>query len=152
MSQYLQNRISYYEAGHDQVRIDSIMTAGLGLADRIFAIIKRESAKPENLVYTQQMVPAANLMFDLASSREIYRLAKVPVSVIQLLVFLSMVVSFINGVNQDKGRPNWIAAAGYTLLITFSFILILDMVDNRSGRINLDTEQKTLKALTSQLN
>jgi len=118
------------------------MTAGLSLADNIFNIIKREASKPEHLVYTQQMVPAANQMLDLASSREIYRQARVPVSVIQLLAFLSMVVSFINGVNQDKNKTNWIAASGYTLLITFSFILILDLADNRNGRINLDTEQR----------
>lgn len=121
MANYLETRIAYYEAGTDQDSIDIILSKGNSIADQIFNIIDREAAKPGILAATQQMVPAANQMFDLASSREIYRLSRVPESVIKLLIVLSMVVSFLNGLNQEKNRPNWISAIGYTLLIALSF-------------------------------
>ena len=150
MANYLETRIAYYTAGTDQDSIDMILVNGQNLADQIFDIIDRAAANSAILAATQQMVPAANQMFDLASSREIYRLSRVPVSVINLLVVLSMVVSFLNGLNQEKNRPNWISASGYTLLIAMSFTLILDLGENRSGYINLDTEQKTMIALRNQ--
>jgi len=150
LANYLETRIAYYEVGSDQDSIDIILAKGRTLADQLFAIIDREASNPANLAFTHQMVPAANQMFDLASSREIYRLSRVPLSVINLLIVLSMVVSLLNGVNQEKNGPNWISAIGYTLLIAMSFTLILDLSENRSGRINLDTEQKALIALRQQ--
>lgn len=151
LSAYLENRIAYYAVGSDQDKIDSVLSAGDVLATEIFEQIAVESRDPGKLAFTQQMVPAVNTMFDAAGTREIFRTARIPWSVINLLVFLSMVVAFLNGTKQEQERIKWIPALGYTILIAMSFALIIDLGHNRSGRINLDREQLKMIALREML-
>jgi len=147
---YLENRISYYQVGSSQLRIDSVLRQGQLIAGQLFEVAAVQSRNPANLASSQQMVPALNDMFDAVTTREIFRLSKVPISVIRLLLVLSFVVSILNGYNQDREHPNWVSAWGYTLLISLSFALILDYGSNRGGKINLDNEQKALIALRQQ--
>jgi hypothetical protein len=65
-------------------------------------------------------------------------------AVIRLLVVLSMIVAFLLGNNQEKGRISWPSGFGYTLLIAMSFALIIDYGHNRTGNINLDKEQQKM--------
>jgi hypothetical protein len=144
LSAYLENRIAYYEVGSDQDRIDSVLSAGDALAVELFDLVATASLDAGKLAFTQQMVPALNAMFDASGTREIFRTARIPSSVINLLVFLSMVVAFLNGSKQEQGRIRWIPALGYTILIAMSFGLIIDLGHNRSGRIHLDREQQRM--------
>lgn len=144
MSAYLDSRIEYYEMQEDYMRIDSVVAVSDSISRLIFRTVVNYAENTNNLLVTQQTVPALNAMFDCVTLREIYREAKVPISVLRLLFLLILVFSFLNGYNQGSKNLNWAQAIGFFVLICSAFLLIMDLNDNRSGKINLDKEQKKL--------
>lgn len=139
---YLKQRIDYFNVGSDQKRIDRCLASSDSIADIIFAKVSRYAKNQDYLAYTQQMVPALISMFDSVTEREVFRKTAVPASVLNLLMVVSLIVSFQNGYNQEKSKRNWVQAIGFALLIVFSFMLIVDFNDNRSGKINLHGVEK----------
>lgn len=75
------------------------------------------------------------------------RKTSVPKSVLNLLLVVSLIVSFLTGFNLGKEKSNWVQAVGFALLIVFSFLMIADFNNNRSGKINLDYVEEHMKSL-----
>lgn len=151
MRDYIDVRIAYYEAHDDRAEIRQTMITGDSLAKAMFVYFARQGENPSFLVYTQQMVPALTRMADCIATREIYRNAKVPVSVLRLLMVLSVVVGFLTGYNQEREKLSLVQAFGYAILIGMTFVLILDLNNQRRGVINLEFEQKMLVELRKGL-
>jgi energy-converting hydrogenase Eha subunit E len=149
--QYVDQRINYYEAGSNESAVAESLKLSEALSRKIFDLASSHGADAQFLAQTQQLVPALNTMFDLATSREIYRLDNIPMGIIRLLVVISIIVIFLIGYNHTEANINIVAVGGYMLLILFSFILILDMGNSRLGNIRFPNEQTKLIELRKSM-
>ncbi len=81
------------------------------------------------------MIPAVNNMIDVAKIRDDKRIAYVPNSILNLLFILCLVSAFIIGYGRKDKKADWILLGCYTLMITMTVYLILDLDQARSGII-----------------
>ncbi len=151
MSAYLETRISYYEAGTDERKIRENRAKADSVSHAVFKKIAEYSKKPGSFVYSQQMIPAVLRMMDSLTSREVYRKSSVPLSVMRFLLVLSIVVSFVSGLNQPGNKLSWWQAVGYSVLISISFLLIIDFNSQRKGQIDFKNEHQAMLDMRKQL-
>jgi hypothetical protein len=151
MRDYLEARIRYDEAGANK---DSIIKS-LGTTEhaqkRLWKIVSDAGQFQENLVRTNQMVPALNEMFDIASTRLALSLAKVPDLVIFLLFALCFTGSFLIGYSDDK-QPEWGIVSSFLIMVGLSIYMILDLDRPRTGIINNNGIHQQITALRSMFN
>jgi hypothetical protein len=142
---YVETRISYYKAGSD--------TKGILKADSLSQIIsaklwKRATAlskDPANLAATQQMIPALNDMIDVTTTRLSGEKAKVPQSILVMLFFLAVIISFYGGYSEGrKGKIDWLVQIGFCVLVSLVVLFTLDLDRPRRGFVNLDTPNQTI--------
>ena len=84
------------------------------------------------------MIPAVNTMIDTATLRDDKRIAHVPNSILNLLFILCLVSAFIIGYGRKEKKVDWILLCSFTLMITITVYLILDLDNPRSGVITMD--------------
>ena len=106
MKDYLEARIHYDEAGSNKEAIIKTLRETDDAQKRVWKIVSSAAQIQENMVRTNQMVPALNEMFDIASTRQAFLLAKVPDLVFMLLFVLCLTGSFLIGYSDDK-KPEW---------------------------------------------
>lgn len=151
MRDYLEARIRYDEAGSNK---DSIL-ASLGATEhaqkRLWKIVSTAAQSQENVVRTNQMVPALNEMFDIASTRQALLLAKVPDLIFFLLFALCFTGSFLIGYSDDK-QPEWGIVSSFLIMVGLSIYMILDLDRPRTGIINNKAIYQQISALRSMFN
>lgn len=142
---YVETRISYYKAGSD--------TKGILNADSLSQIISAKlwkratslSKDPANLAATQQMIPALNDMIDVTTTRLSGEKAKVPQSILVMLFFLAVIISFYGGYSEGrKGKIDWLVQIGFCVLVSLVVLFTLDLDRPRRGFVNLDTPNQTI--------
>ena len=136
---YLESRIEYYEVGNDENKIQAALIRSSLISQRIWNNVTALSQKPENILRSQQMVPALNNMMDITISRDDKRIAYVPNSILNLLFVLCLTSAFIIGYGRKEKKRDWILLSSFTLMITITVYLILDLDQGRSGIITMDT-------------
>ena len=148
--QYVESRISYYDAGVDREKIKAWLDSAENISNRIWKIIAADAHDEANRVRTIEMVPAMNAVIDIATIREESRTAKVPPLILLVLLLMIMVGSFLVGYDpKEKSR---------TLILSFAFIssltlyLIMELDHPRRGLINLDAANQMVVNLRSLLN
>jgi hypothetical protein len=142
--QYVEARISYYEAGRSEEKINRALAATAQISDRIWqrAIgFYQTSATtlPHNL-----MVPELNDMIDIVTTREALRHATVPDSIAWLLIILSLLGSSIIGYSKTAKKNDWIILTIYSLMTVFTVYTIIDLDRPRQGFIKTDVENKKI--------
>jgi len=151
MQDYLEARIRYDEAGANK---DSIIKS-LGTTEhaqkRLWKIVSMAAQSQENTVRTNQMVPALNEMFDIASTRQALLLAKVPDLVFFLLFALCFTGSFLIGYSDHKD-PEWGIVSSFLIMIGLSIYMILDLDRPGTGIINNEAIYQQITALRSMFN
>ncbi|MCD0467284.1 hypothetical protein [Flavobacterium sp. ENC] len=143
--QYVEARISYYQAGAD---IKGIMKAD-SLSQLISSSLWKRAATlakdPANLAATQQMIPALNDMIDATTSRLAGEKAKVPQSIIIMLIFLAIISAFYGGYSEGrKDRADWLIQIGFCLIVSLVVLFTLDLDRPRRGFVNLDVPNQTI--------
>jgi hypothetical protein len=151
MRDYLEARIRYDDAGANRDSILESLKATENAQKRIWKIASDAAQLPENLVRTNQMVPALNEMFDIASTRQALLLAKVPDLVFFLLFALCFTGSFLIGYSDDK-RPEWGIVSSFLIMVGLSIYMILDLDRPRTGIINNKAIYQQITALRSMFN
>jgi hypothetical protein len=145
-SDYLNARISYYQAGIEETKLNQSLQQSNEYSGRIWKFVTGLSQDKENTFRSQQMVPALNAMMDVATTRDADRNAHVPESIYWLLFLLTITGSFIVGFGSKGKRFNWIIVCGFTLMTIMTIYLILDLDRPRRGIINMDqTHQKIVE-------
>jgi hypothetical protein len=145
-SDYLNARISYYQAGIDETKLNQSLQQSNEYSGRIWKFVTGLSQDKENTFRSQQMVPALNAMMDIATTRDADRNAHVPESIYWLLFLLTITGSFIVGYGSKGKSFNWIMVCGFTLMTIMTVYLILDLDRPRRGIINMDqTHQKIVE-------
>lgn len=147
---YLNARITYFESK----RVDSEITAALKQADESSqSLWKRASfyAKDKDyFIQSQMMLPALNEMFDIATTTNTVFNSGVPESIIYLLLFFSIVISFYIGYSSGHSKKvDSLYLSGFCFLTCVVIFIILDLDRPRRGAINLENEIVLLKDLNT---
>ncbi len=145
--QYVEYRISYYEAGADVNKITDALNKGNATARKIWDRAANLGKDPVYFVSTHQMIPALNDMIDIVTTRLSGGLARVPDSIAWLLFLLCVVGSFVVGYGYKGKKLDWIVVVGFCLMISLTIYLILDLDRSRRGLINMDTANQRIVEL-----
>ncbi|MGB4773391.1 MAG: hypothetical protein WBP58_18140 [Chitinophagaceae bacterium] len=148
---YLEARISYDDAGANRDSIRAAILATERAQKRLWKLVSDAAQFQENVVRTNQMVPALNEMFDIASTRLALLLAKVPDLVFYLLFTLCFTGSFLIGYSDVK-HPEWGIVSSFLIMVGLSIYMILDLDRPRTGIINNEAIFQQISALRSMFN
>lgn len=151
LKDYLEARINYDDAGSNRAGIVKALSETDAAQKRIWKIASNAAQLQENTVRTNQMVPALNEMFDIASTRQALLLAKVPDLVFFLLFTLCLTGSFLIGYSDDK-QPEWGIVSSFLIMVGLSIYMILDLDRPRTGIINNKGIYQQITALRSMFN
>lgn len=145
---YVEARIEYYEAHADTARIHNALRRASQYKKKLWKVAADNSRIPENLVASNQMVPALNSAFDTASMRFWTDLHRTPAPILTMLFILSFAATFLGGYNSvGKGVFDWFLATGFCLFISMVIFFIIDLDKPRSGIITLDINQQAMTEL-----
>jgi hypothetical protein len=106
---------------------------------------RRPDAPP---AVNQQLVPALNAMFDMATTRAMALAARIPAMVPLSLWFAIVVATVVAGRSGRVGdRVPWLTVAGYAITVTICVYLIIDFEYPRAGLIRVDDFDALLRSL-----
>jgi hypothetical protein len=134
--EYLEARITYFEAGSDVEKLLSALARSGSITERLWERATRNSRNPQLNVASLQMVPALNEMFDLATTRWIGEVSRVPDIVVWMLFTVSIVSAFFHGYTYAD-RMDWFAGISFCLLTAVVIYITLDLDRPRRGVIGL---------------
>lgn len=144
LKNYVESRIAYYEEVNNIDKIQSRISE----ADSISRICWRRAAafshNLDNRVATAQMVPTLNEMIDIVSTRESSRRSVVPRLILDILVILILVSSFLVGYGGKPNDRNRIMVIAFAIMTTLTLYLVIDLDSSRQGFINLDSAQQQM--------
>lgn len=145
---YIEARIAYYEAGRDTAKVNQLKIESDKYAALLWSRAATLSKEPSNLAASNQMVPALNAMMDVTIVREAALKARVPDSIVLLLIVMLLVCSFFAGfaLPLDK-KVEQLTIIGFALFTVAVMFVILDLDRPRRGLINLDANQQYMKDL-----
>ena len=148
---YVDARIAYFDAGIDTQKINASLKQTNEEYNKIWTKVIALSQDKENVLRSQEMVPALNAMSDIVTTRDAHRSAHVPESILWMLFMLTLVGSFVMGYGTAGNRYNWIIVSGFALMTVMTIYLILDLDRPRRGIINMDETQQRIIALKEML-
>lgn len=150
---YVEIRISYYKAGSDVKGILKADSLSQIISAKLWKRATNLSKDPSNLAATQQMIPALNDMIDITTTRLSGEKAKVPQSILIMLFFLAIIISFYGGYSEGrKGKIDWLVQIGFCLLVSLVVLFTLDLDRPRRGFVNLDGPNQTIIDLRKNFN
>jgi hypothetical protein len=94
------------------------------------------------------MIPALNAMFDIASTRTATTLDKVPEIIFYLLFLISIIASLMVGYAAGV-KPDWTMVLSFSLMISMTVYLIVDLDRPRRGAITMDQANVQILQLKS---
>ena len=142
LQQYLEARIQYFQAGTDDGKEKQALEATENWDNKIWSLVARESKVKDNLVASNQMIPALNAMIDIVTNRNAEKNATVPDSILWLLFMLCLISSFILGFQQLESRNPYLVSIIFALMVCACIHLIIDLDRPRQGLINMKGTQQ----------
>ena len=141
---YLESRISYFEAGDRPEKIK----AALDHADKNFRTIWEKtihlSRDPENRARAEQMVPLLISMNNMVINREAGRVAVVPTLILIVLLILVCVASFLTGFGIKPGNRSALLSTAFALMTSIVLYLVMELSRPRQGSVNLHSAQEKI--------
>jgi hypothetical protein len=136
LKDYVQARINWFDSKRNVQEANNALIETKRIGDKLWhraAILARD---PANMVASQQMIPALNAMIDVAVSREAATKAIVPEPILYLLFIMTLVTSLMAGyATTIQKKFNYIAVAGFIILVGSVIFIILDLDRPRRGLI-----------------
>ena len=132
LARYARLRVEFFEAGHDQERLQRVIDASENLQRVIWRRVERSIPKRDT-PSAAQLVAALNELFDLNTDRVAAQRRVVPqeitVVTMALCVAWSAFAGYAFGLTSNRQFGAWIA---FTLLVTVVVLTTLDL--DRPGR------------------
>jgi len=141
---FVSSQIAYYDDKENEDKINFELKKTDSISKNLMMLVAKYAKDPNIDVYPREMIPALNKLFDTSSTREMLNKARVPLPALKLLLLISILVSFLSGTNGGFARNDWFTAIGFSLLVSMTLYLILDLDSSGIGQINLDDQQKRL--------
>lgn len=137
LKEYVEARIAYFQSGSDESQEKNAIQATEKWDGMIWAEVARESKVKDNLVASNQMIPALNAMIDIVTNRNAEKNATVPDSILWLLFLLCIISSFILGFQKSSTRNPYLISIVFALMVCACIHLIIDLDRPRQGLINM---------------
>jgi predicted membrane chloride channel (bestrophin family) len=147
---YAISRKKYYEVSQNPMLVKSSIEESARILNSLSLDVAYFSKKNNELKATQQMFPHLNELSSIASIREMLRTTRVPMAALKLLLLISGIVSLLMGLNSQFIKSDWLSSIGFSLLISMTLYLILDLDTAEIGAITLDDQQMNLIALIAK--
>jgi hypothetical protein len=142
---YLEARIAYYDNVKDSVMFLKAKADAANASEALWTRAMQQSKLPNMLIPSNQMIPALNAMFDIATTREVVLKARVPDMIVWMLFILALASSFIAGFTSSSIRcKDWIIVAGFALLSSMIIYITLDLGRPLRGIIKADVGQQAI--------
>lgn len=145
---YVEARIDYYDAEINNEKIKKSLQHADEIQQRLWKRVSEAAQDPKNLVRSNQMVPALNSMIDIVTTREATNNETVPESIIWFLFILLLSSSFMIGFSNEK-KINYVLISGFSIMISLTIFIILDLDRPRRGIITTKNSQQKLVNLRS---
>ena len=145
--EYVEARISYYDAGVDADKIDSALKKTNFYSGRLWKRAAMLAQDDRYRTSNLQMIPALNSMIDIVSVRESGRKAKVPPFILTMLLILTLISSFLVGYGYKGRRRNLVMTCMFSLMTAIALYLILELDRPRSGMLNVGAAEEQVMAL-----
>jgi antibiotic biosynthesis monooxygenase (ABM) superfamily enzyme len=97
------------------------------------------------------MIPALNAMFDITTTRTAATLDKVPVVIYYLLFIICLTAALMVGYSGGL-KPDWTMVLCFSLMISLTVYLIIDLDRPRRGVITMDTANSQIVQLRTMFN
>lgn len=148
---YLNARIAYFESK----RNDSIINASQIQTDastkKLWARASFYAKNKDYFIQSNMMLPALNEMFDNATTTNKLYGSGVPESIIYLLLFFSIIISFYIGYSSGHSKKiDAIYLSGFCFLTCVVIFIILDLDRPQRGVINMHNEVELMLELRTQ--
>jgi hypothetical protein len=137
LKEYVEARIAYFQAGTDDTKERNTIQATEKWDGMIWSTVAEASKVKDNLVASNQMVPALNAMIDIVTTRNAEKNATVPDSILWLLFLLCIISSFILGFQKSTSRNPYIISIVFALMVCACIQVIIDLDRPRQGFINM---------------
>lgn len=149
---YLDARIAYFESNRDDAKIDKSLKISAEASQNLWERATLYSKDKDFFLPSNLMLPALNSMFDSASNANAAYNSNVPESIVYLLLFFSVVISFYIGYSSGfKKKIDKFYILGFCLLTSIVIYITLDLDRPRRGSINMHNEVFLFKDLKSSL-
>lgn len=143
---YLESRILFYTAKTDLVTVNKSLVESARLQASLWKRATDLGRDKENLHRTAQMIPALNAMFDIVTTRTAATLDKVPDVILYLLFLICITSAFMVGYSGGS-KPDWVIVVGFSLMISMTVYLIIDLDRPRKGMIKMDQQNENIVQL-----
>ena len=125
---YIDARISFFNNAADTVLFKKAKNDAAEAATVLWSRAARQSKLPNMLIPSNQMIPALNNMFDIATTVEMTLYARVPDLIVYMLFILALVTSFIGGFTSSGiHRKDWIIIVVFATLFSMVTYVTLDL-------------------------
>jgi hypothetical protein len=148
---YLETRISFNTAKADWNSLMKSLDESQKLQASLWERASSLGRDKENLHRTAQMIPALNAMFDIVTTRNAALLDKVPEVIYFLLFLISLTAALVVGYSGGV-KPDWTMVVSFSLMISMTVYLIIDLDRPRRGVITMDTANSQIVQLRSMFN
>jgi hypothetical protein len=125
---YLEARIAYYENVKDPQLFAKAIQDSKKAAASLWQRTIQYSKQPNLTMQTNNMAPALNSMFTIATRREVILRARVPDPIVYMLFILALTISFLGGFTSISIRKkDWLLIAGFAILSTMIIYITIDL-------------------------
>ncbi len=144
LKNYLETRISYFEAGDNENLIKNLLVQSDSISKIIWKQVSKLSHNQGYWPATEQMVPSLNGMIDIVTTREAGRKAMVPHLILVVLSILILVSAFLSGYGSKNLERNKVLVIAFAVITTLALYLVIDLDRPRQGFVNLDSAEQLL--------
>ncbi len=149
---YIEARVSYYNTVTDTAAFNKARREVASARESLWARAVYEFWQPDMLTASNNMIPALNNMFNIATTIEIALYARVPDLIIYMLFILALVTSFIGGFTSSAiRRKDWIVVIVFALFSSMVTYITLDLGRPMRGIIKADVGIDAINNLNNSL-
>jgi hypothetical protein len=142
--EYVEARIQYYQVGTNLDSIRSSLLHAQDVSARIWTKVTKRSMTDTPYLRNTFFLQSLNDMIDVASERRYIGVSRVPVSIIWMMILLCLVVSFLLGYGMKGKKPDWLMVCIFSLIISMTTYLILDLDRPREGIITMNAVHQSM--------
>ncbi|MBO9198885.1 MULTISPECIES: hypothetical protein [Niastella] len=149
---YIDARLFFYDHIANEDLVNKAKTAAEKARTELWLRASRESKKPNMFIPSNNMIPALNDMFDIATTIEMTLYARVPDLVIYMLLILGLVTSFIGGyTSKGMRKKDWIIIIAFALFSSMVTYITLDLGRPMRGIIKANVGKQAIIDISKSL-
>ena len=142
--EYVEDRIKYYEVGTNLDSIRAALSQSQVISSRIWTKVSQRASNDSPYIRNTFFLQSLNDVIDVANERRYIGISRVPVSIIWMMILLCLVVSFLLGYGMKGKKPDWLMVCIFSLIISMTTYLILDLDRPREGIITMNAVHQSM--------